>query len=218
MEHFRVRRSPNGPLKGIGFVFTRKAGYVGIDLDKCRNPKTGLTEDWALAIIGELDSYTELSQSGAGWHVIVKGNLPENGNKRGRLEMYDSKRFFCMTGTLVPGVGRGTIEVRDLACLQRRMLVGEFGSHSSKAKREKDESAEDWRLIADIQAQLRTSDPAVLEEAFRKQYPERYSERNREKDDRAGKRGTWSGRECPNVWLWRYPATRHAPSSTGTTS
>jgi putative DNA primase/helicase len=177
----------NGQFNGIGFVFTRESGYAGIDLDKCRNPKTGVTEKWALAIIEELDSYTELSQSGMGWHVIVKGILPRNGNKRGRLEMYDSKRFFAVTGALLAGVGRGTIETRDLTRLQRRMLEGEFGSSSFKAECKKDESAEDWRLIADIQAQLRTSDPAVLEEAFRKQYPERYSERNREKDERAGK-------------------------------
>ena len=63
----------NGQFDGIGFVFTKEAGFVGIDLDKCRNPETGETEKWALAIIGELDSYTlNLSQSGTGCHVIVK--------------------------------------------------------------------------------------------------------------------------------------------------
>jgi putative DNA primase/helicase len=176
-----------GQFNGIGFVFTKESGYVGIDLDKCRNPKTEVTEEWALTIIEKLDSYTELSQSGAGWHVIVKGSLPENGNKRGRVEMYDSKRFFCMTGVLVPCVGRETIEARDLACLQRRMLAGEFGPSSLKAKGEKDESAEDWRLIGDVQKQVCTSDPAAFEEAFRKQHPERYEERNREKRNRVGK-------------------------------
>lgn len=63
----------NGKFDGIGFVFTKEAGDIGVDLDKCRDPKTGKTEKWALDIIKELDSYTELSQSGTGWHVIVKG-------------------------------------------------------------------------------------------------------------------------------------------------
>jgi len=178
----------NGQFNGIGFVFTKESGYTGIDLDKCRDPKTGETEKWALDIIKELDSYTELSRSGKGWHVIVKGSLPPGGNRKGRVEMYDCERYFCMTGAFVPGIGRGTIETRDIAGLQKRMLAGEFGS-SSKAipARDESESAEDYRLIGEVQKQARTSAPAVLEGAFRKLHPERYAERNREKGDRAGK-------------------------------
>ena len=145
------------------------------------------TEQFVICLSDLALDFTELSQSGTGWHVIVKGNLPGNGSKRGRVEMYDSKRFFCMTGVLVPSVGRGTIEARDITSLRRRMLAGEFGFSSSKAKCEKDESAEDWRLIGDVQQQVRTSDPAEFEEAFRNRHPERYAERNREKRDRAGK-------------------------------
>jgi len=177
----------NGQFNGIGFVFTKQAGYTGVDFDKCRDPKTAVTEKWALDVLKELDSYTELSQSGEGWHLIVKGTLPADGNRKGRVEMYDSKRFFCMTGALVPGIGCATVEARDIANLQKRMLAGEFGSSPSKEKREKDESAEDWRLIGEVQKQAQTSDPAGLEEAFKKQYPERYAERNRVKRDRAGK-------------------------------
>lgn len=179
----------NGQFAGIGFVFTKQAGYTGVDFDKCRDPKTGETEAWALDIIKELDSYTELSQSGTGWHVIINGTLPADGNKCGRLEMYDCERYFCMTGARVSGIGRGTIEARDIAGLQKRMLAGKFGSSLSKAKYTKDDSAsaEDFRLIGEVQKQVRTSDPAVLEEAFRKQCPERYAERNRVKRDRGGK-------------------------------
>lgn len=187
---FERAAQTNGQLAGkVGFVFKKSAGFVGIDLDKCRDPRTSVTEQWALDIIKELDSYTELSQSGTGWHVIVRGDLPPGGNRKGRIEMYDSGRFFCMTGAVVPGIGRSTIKARDLASLHKRMMAGEFGSSSSKAKSAKDRSAseEDFRLIGEVQKQVRTSDPAVLEEAFRKQYPERYAERNREKGDRAGK-------------------------------
>lgn len=179
-----------GQFNGIGFVLTKRAGYTGVDFDKCRDPETGETEAWALDIIRELDSYTEVSQSGTGWHVIIKGTLRADGNKCGRLEMYDCKRYFCMTGALLSGIGCGTIEARDIADLQKRMLAGTFGSSSSKAKRTKDDSAsaEDFRLIGEVQKQAQTSDPAVLEEAFRKQYPERYDQRNREKRHRAGNR------------------------------
>ena len=53
-------------ITGIGFVFSKAAGFTGIDLDKCRDPESGETEPWAVAIIDELRSYTELSQSGTG--------------------------------------------------------------------------------------------------------------------------------------------------------
>ena len=43
------------------------------------------------------------------------------------------------------------------------------------------------RLIADVQKQVRVSDPAEFEEAFRRQHPERYAKRNHEKRNRAGK-------------------------------
>jgi putative DNA primase/helicase len=141
----------NGQFAGIGFVFTKEAGFAGIDLDKCRNPETGETEKWALAIIEQLDSYSEISQSGAGWHVIVKGNLPPGGNRRGRVEMYDHGRFFCMTGAW-DGTGRLTIEARDLAGLQKRMLAGELEPKQTTAPKLKtDESAEDFRLIREVQ-------------------------------------------------------------------
>lgn len=57
---------------GVGFVIGPP--YVGIDLDKCRDPESGQAEPWAEAIIKDLNSYTELSPSGKGFHVWVRGN------------------------------------------------------------------------------------------------------------------------------------------------
>src|ERR1035437_8092210 len=31
-------------ITGIGFVFSKAAGFTGIDLDKCRNPESGATD------------------------------------------------------------------------------------------------------------------------------------------------------------------------------
>lgn len=86
---------------GVGFVLGD--GFVGVDLDKCRNPETGEIESWAIQIIGDLDSYSEVSPSGTGIHIIVRGNLPEGGRRKGAIEMYDSKRYFTMTGDVVGG-------------------------------------------------------------------------------------------------------------------
>jgi putative DNA primase/helicase len=98
---------------------------VGVDLDKVRNPKTGQTEEWALQIIRELDSYTELSPSGGGYHIWVCGELPPKGRRKGRVEMYGDGRYFTMTGRHVPGTPL-TIEARDLASLHARMVAGEL--------------------------------------------------------------------------------------------
>lgn len=92
-----------GGFDGIGFVFSEADLYAGIDLDKCRDPDTGRLEPRASEIIRRLDSYTEVSPSGTGVHIIVRGSLPAGGRKHGAVEMYDRGRFFTMTGEHIGG-------------------------------------------------------------------------------------------------------------------
>jgi len=91
---------------GIGFVFAKDGDIVGVDLDHCRDPQTGVIEPWAQAIIDALDSYTEVSQSGTGVHIILLAEKPGTACRTGKIpgfEMYSSKRYFCVTGRRVPG-------------------------------------------------------------------------------------------------------------------
>lgn len=88
---------------GLGFVFQRDAGIVGIDLDKCRDASTGVMEPWAHDIVRGLNSYTEVSPSGEGVHTYVSGVLPPGRRKKGRVEVYETGRFFTMTGRHLPG-------------------------------------------------------------------------------------------------------------------
>ncbi len=90
-------------VDGLGFVFTKSDPFVGIDLDDCRDPDTGQPTKRAKAIVGRLDSYTEVSPSGTGYHVLVRGGLPEGRNRRGHIEMYDHARYFTVTGDHVSG-------------------------------------------------------------------------------------------------------------------
>jgi hypothetical protein len=103
---------------GIGCVIVPP--FVGIDLDKCRDPENGQVEPWAQVIIEELDSYTEVSPSGHGFHIWVKGSLPAGGNRKGRVEIYGRDRYLTVTGRHLPGTPE-TIEERDLSLLHSRL-------------------------------------------------------------------------------------------------
>jgi len=83
---------------GIGFVFTEDDPYVGIDIDKCRNPIDGTITKEAMLIIRLLNSYTDFSPSGTGLHVIVKSLLPFRGKQCDEFEIYHHGRYFTMTG------------------------------------------------------------------------------------------------------------------------
>ncbi len=91
-------RSDDLTTAGLGFVFASNGPFTGVDLDGCRDPKSGRFEDWAKEILADLDTYVEISPSGTGAHAILRGEMPEGGNRSGDVEMYDNKRFFTVTG------------------------------------------------------------------------------------------------------------------------
>ena len=88
----------NGEYAGLGFVFSSADPYTGIDLDNCVD-ENGEIAGWALEIVRYFDSYTELSATGSGLHIIVRGEVPNR--RKGDVEVYSSKRFFTVTGHVV---------------------------------------------------------------------------------------------------------------------
>lgn len=98
-----VRSSAN--FSGIGFMFGNSQ-YFGVDLDDMpqdiEDYKNGGSENIVSEFINTLQSYAEYSQSGTGVHIICKGKLPKVGRKKvhsfGGFEMYETGRFFVMTG------------------------------------------------------------------------------------------------------------------------
>jgi putative DNA primase/helicase len=87
---------------GLGFMFSSGDPYTGIDLDNCVDEE-GEIALWALEIARYFDSYTELSATGSGLHVIVRGDVPNR--RKGGVEVYSSKRFFTVTGHIVEVAG-----------------------------------------------------------------------------------------------------------------
>ncbi len=99
-----------GGWHGVGFVFSAEAGVIGIDLDGVRRTDTGAILPEALAIVQALDTYTEISQSGEGLHILALGTMPDTGRAKAgyfgpdtKLEMYAAGRFFALTGELLNG-------------------------------------------------------------------------------------------------------------------
>lgn len=115
-------------LDGVGFVFTPGCGYVGVDIDGAFSTpeRAAITK----AAVEDLGSYTEISPSGEGLHIILAGELPPGASfcHSGRenssgFEVYDRGRYFTFTGLLYKG--RGTIR-SNLPAL-RRLVQREKG-------------------------------------------------------------------------------------------
>ena len=96
----------------IGFVFTEEDPYAFIDLDGAKdengNALPATDPEWlkrdaqSKSWVQAFESYTETSQSGRGYHIIVRARLAQSVKIKG-LEMYFSKRYAIFTGdTIVP--------------------------------------------------------------------------------------------------------------------
>lgn len=85
---------------GIGFMFGNSP-FFGVDIDGIE-PDIREFLDGGNGIVSEfihaLRSYAELSPSGKGIHILCRGELPQGARHRGNVEMYDSGRFFTVTG------------------------------------------------------------------------------------------------------------------------
>lgn len=93
----------NSSRDGIGFMFDSDSMIVGIDLDHCRDKKKGTLEESFSKIVKKVNSYTEVSPSGEGIHIIAKGRIPTEKNRNGNYEMYQEKRYFTFTGNYLSG-------------------------------------------------------------------------------------------------------------------
>lgn len=82
-------------LAGIGIEFAN--GVFGVDLDGVIDAAGMLTQE-AADIVQTMDSYTEYSPSGSGLHILCKGTIPPGKRRRGPFEIYESGRFFTVTG------------------------------------------------------------------------------------------------------------------------
>ncbi|MCL2634607.1 MAG: hypothetical protein FWD34_08865 [Oscillospiraceae bacterium] len=99
-EAVQAARNPKCNYSGIGIMFDcDKSDLVGIDIDKCIS--NGVLNEIATEILGIINpTYIEVSPSGTGLHIFLKGKMPLKGNRNSKsgVEMYFKDRYFTVTG------------------------------------------------------------------------------------------------------------------------
>ncbi len=99
-----------GIYSGIGFVITPP--LVFLDLDHSVSKETGeITDPQAAEIVQPVNSYTEISPSRTGLHILAYGQLPGK-NIRTAIELYGRDRFTTITTDHLAGTPT-TIEHRQ---------------------------------------------------------------------------------------------------------
>lgn len=117
-------QSANIGFDGIGFVLTKNDPYTFIDLDDTAGNQVNL--DRQLKIYHEFNSYSELSPSGTGLHIIIKGHIPR-GRRRSAIELYSSDRYMTMTGAVYND--KPIVERQSLL----QMLWAQMGSDAAES-------------------------------------------------------------------------------------
>ncbi len=103
---------------GVGYVMTGPHGVVGIDLDNCVDGNT--IAPWALEVITQLGSYTELSPSGRGLRILAAGEIANDWtNHEVGIEVYggNEPRFLTVTGQ------RLKVSVPDIAAPDASVFI-----------------------------------------------------------------------------------------------
>lgn len=105
-------------MTGIGFMFSVTDPYCGIDLDHTRDKDTGQIDPWAAEAVAKFASYTEISPSGTGLHIIIRAAIPGGKGRKTKagdpcgIEIYSQLRYFCFTGDHLEGTP-ATVEDRQ---------------------------------------------------------------------------------------------------------
>lgn len=110
---------------GLGFAFLPGDGLIGIDLDGCFNTEDAVRESRARKIIDSCASFTELSPSGNGAHIIVRGQTETFKSNELGIEVFCGSQFFTVTGQHVSGTPTEIREISaDVLAKLRRTVKG----------------------------------------------------------------------------------------------
>jgi hypothetical protein len=123
-----------------------------VDYDDVRDPESGAVHPVVAGHVEAAESYTDVSTSGTGVHIIAKGQLPagvktiqtalpdHDAFPDAEIEVYDGKRFVAMTGDHV--VGTPTEATEAQAFLED--LVDEFVQEEERRPETPRPDSENW--------------------------------------------------------------------------
>jgi putative DNA primase/helicase len=141
-----------GEVDAVGFVFRKGDPFFVVDFDHVIDPDTGEIDRAAADVIHALDSYTELSCSGTGVHVVGHGTKPEYaGCKSSRLgfgiEVYDNARFVVLTGERMSEVTESKDRQDELLVLCGKLWPKREKLYSKRPERPGPVDLEDQELL-----------------------------------------------------------------------
>jgi putative DNA primase/helicase len=84
--------------EGVGFAFLPGDGFIGVDVDGAIDPETGEMSELCRTVVEGNHSYTELSPSGKGVHVILQGKVETFKDNGIGLEVFCGSQYFTCTG------------------------------------------------------------------------------------------------------------------------
>lgn len=122
--------------------------YIYIDLDHVRDAETGETQQWAAKLIEDFDTYTELSRSKTGYHLICRGSLDSDFllGPPSQVEIKSGNvqnRLMALTGDIIDDF--------HMAIEDRQELVTKLYKRVKKAGQVSGEKAfaepRDWRTV-----------------------------------------------------------------------
>lgn len=105
-----------GKFSGLGFVLGE--GVHGIDLDDCIDLATGEFNENAKMALESVQGYAEISPSGTGLKIYALTNLSRSQTQIANgWEMYLDKRYFCVTGHVIPSHTEISTDIQDVSGL-----------------------------------------------------------------------------------------------------
>lgn len=176
-----------GKADGVGFAL--EPPFVFVDLD------AELSEGDKGAIMLTLDSYTETSPSGTGYHVLVKAALNGGRHPEG-LGVFQTARFVYLTGELVKGTP-ATIEERqtELDVVLDRFLpaLSPNGEHVLPVE---PVDVDDQELL---ERAMRAKNGADFADLYSGKWEGRYSSQSEADLALVGSLAFWTGRDAARI-------------------
>jgi len=106
-----------GQYDGLGFALLPDDNFIGIDIDSNADPE--LTKN----LIAGLNSYTEISPSGNGYHIWVTGQTRTFKDNNVGIEVFCNAQFLTMTGKHLDGTPFEINPISDKALERLREIV-----------------------------------------------------------------------------------------------